>query len=62
MNKYVVNFSTAEGTTGRYDGYTNLGKARKDARAMAKGNCLIGSHASWAVSTTDGERIAEGRI
>jgi hypothetical protein len=54
--KYVYSWYTAEGSRPCNPYYeSSLARARKSARLMAKGNCLLGSWARWYVDYRDAE-------
>lgn len=56
-------FSTAEGSHNRepYE-FNSVRKAAKTMRAIAYGNCLIGSTAKWTVMESDGNIVKSGTI
>lgn len=60
---YYGNYMTAEGTHVR-PSYkdTNKAKLARDMRAVAKGSCLAGSTATWAIADENGNVILSGVI
>lgn len=53
MDKYIARWSANNGST--YSSFTgnNLRTMRRDARAIASGNCFAGNTGSWSIVRSD---------
>ena len=62
MAKYTATFSVNGGSTyGTYT-YRNKATARRDIRAMAKGNVFAGNRGQWAVTDANDNLVSSGTI